>query len=157
MSGKNIKITIPATKDSFYTIYAQGVSQGAFLNPERKEYDVFLDAAYPIILFFTFKNYRRAFVCIDSARISTNIYKFSCVNKELSVISILRGRALDRFKRSLNYLCKHTANRCSTYDIRFYWQLAYLAKRALNSNQNLKLLAAQYDTERNLALEEIHK
>lgn len=73
---------------------------------------------------------------------------------ELAVISQLRGRAYDRFKRSLRFLCKHTDERCRKFDLRFYWQLAWLSKMGLNSNLNLKLLAEKYDEERNLALSE---
>ncbi len=152
MPGKNIRISIPAAKNSFFTIYAEGVSFGVFLRPERKEYDVFLDPQYPIILYFTFGKHRRAYICANPDFMQSNVYKFSCSNRSLSVISQLRGRAYDRFKRSLRFLCKHTDERCRKFDIRFYWQLAYLSKKGRNSNLNLKLLAEKYDTERNVAL-----
>lgn len=152
LPGKNIRITVPADKSSPYTVYAEGVSQGAYLRTEWREYDVFLDYAYPIVLFFTFRTHRRAFVCVAPERLGMNVYVFSCASAPLSVLSELRGRAYDRFKRSLRYLCKITDNRCRKFSGRFFWQLAYLAQNGLNSTLNLQLLANKYDSERNLAL-----
>lgn len=148
----NIKISVPAEKNAFYTIYAEGVSYGAYLRPSRREYDVFLDSRYPIILYFTVRNHRRAFVCASPDLMESNIHAFACTEAPLSVIAFLHGRAFDRFKRSLSYLCKYTENRCHEFGIPFYWQLSYLAKNGLNSTMNLRLLAEKYDAERNLAL-----
>lgn len=75
----------------------------------------------------------------------SNIYHFNCANKELAVISQLRGRAYDRFKRSLDWLDKKTNSRWKKYNIQFFWQLAYLSKKGLNSSQNLKFLIDIYD------------
>ncbi len=130
-----------------YTVYAEGVSHGVRLIPERREYEISLDCRHPIVLYFTFRTFRKAYVCIAPEIFGMNIYRFDCASRELAVVSQLRGRAYDRFKRSLAWLRRQTQNRVHKFDIRFYWQLAFLAKKGLNSNLNLKMLAENYDGE----------
>ena len=140
-----IRIDIPTKlQNEKFTVFAEGVSYGAFLNPEKGLYEVYLDYSQPILLYFTLNKSRRLYICTNPENSSTEIVKFPVANKPLSVMATLRGRAFDRFKRSLKYIKKVLKTDCTRYDIKFYWELAYLSNMNLTFSANLKSLVEKY-------------
>lgn len=140
-----IKIDIPTKlQNEKFTVFAEGVSYGAFLNPEKGLYEVYLDYSQPILLYFTLVKSRRLYICTNPENSSTEIVKFPVANKPLSVMATLRGRAFDRFKRSLKYIKKVLKTDCTRYNIKFYWELAYLSNTGLTAAANLRALVEKY-------------
>ena len=140
-----IRIDIPTKlQNEKFTVFAEGVSYGAFLNPEKGLYEVYLDYSQPILLYFTLVKSRRLYICTNPENSSTEIVKFPVANKPLSVMATLRGRAFDRFKRSLKYIKKVLKTDCTRYNIKFYWELAYLSNTGLTAAANLKALVEKY-------------
>lgn len=133
-----LNVRIP--KDAKYTLYAEGVFMG--IEDFGIEYQVTLDFSYPVVLYYTFKKHRRIYIIMKPS--GTEVFRNDDLSETFSIIAQLRGRPLDRFKRSLRYIVKKT--RSHKFSVEFYFKLAFLCQQGENDRLNLnKLLRKNYE------------
>lgn len=132
-----VRVRIP--KNSYYTLFAEGVLLD--LEPEGAGYIASLDFSYPVVLYYTFHHHRRLYVIM---RPSVNeFFHNNDVSSPFSVISQLRGRSFDRFKRSLRYIVRKSKG-FHKFPPEFYFKLSFLCSHQKNDKINLNRLFNKY-------------
>lgn len=123
-----------------YTLYAEGFLCG--IERDGADFLVTLDFSFPVILYYTYRYHRRIYII--SRPCPPCITKSRDVSREFSIISQLRGRSFDRFKRSVKYIADRTGRTCFGFPAAFFWQLSYLCIAGKNDRINLNLLIKKY-------------
>lgn len=123
-----------------YTLYAEGFLCG--IEKDGEDFLVTLDFSFPVILYYTYRYHRRIYII--TRPYPPFAVRNSDVNREFSIISQLRGRSFDRFKRSVKYIADRTGRTCFGYPAAFFWQLSYLCIAGKNDRVNLELLIKKY-------------
>jgi len=142
----SIYVTIPR-KDGELSLFAEGkllskikVPEGFLLEfPQNK----------CIILFYkvNYRQRRLYVVCNPEQMKNIGVYTFEKVNTPMSIVTELRGRGFDEFKRSLEYIKKATNNLVYDMPPVFWWQYGFICKNQKNNRVNLNLLLQKYNLE----------
>lgn len=138
---KNITVFIP--KSGIYTLFAEGsfekkVSEGDFHQIEFREDNI-------LVLFYHFPFHRRLYVTSAPSLFNNeNVHTLDGVDTERSILAQLRGRAFDRFKRSLSYIQEHTDYKCFTYPNEFWLRIIYLMQAGKNSLHNIQSIISEF-------------
>ncbi len=138
----SVRIRIP--KDEYFTTYAEGF----FLGEQIIDNEVYilLDEKYPVILYYTYHNHRRLYICSDPAVTNfKNICSFPNVSKELAVITQLRGRAFDLFKENMDYFNAATKGKVYELPASFFWELSFQCKKKCNTRETINRLWSLYN------------
>lgn len=141
-------ITAKIAKHGIYTSYAEGKILSSL--DKGNYYEIKLSEQSIIILYYHFNFHRRVYICcipekLSSCKLNHPILKFHNVDKNLTVIAELQGRAFDRFKRMCNVIKNYTNGRFYDYSILFFSKLAFLCRYGKNSMVNIKNLCKIFD------------
>jgi hypothetical protein len=119
----HLEVIIPDC-NSFYTLYSDG-------NHAWKTYDQRKKAAlfyYPpgavVVLYYTYPTYREA--CIIRNTHDNSSVSLPGLSKKVSVLFRLRASRVDKLKRAVSWLRKHSA---LAYGDGFYTRLGYLLEQ----------------------------
>ena len=132
-------IAVKVPKSGKYTLYAEGNLLG--MNDQGPYFKLNFDFESPVCLWYTHTQHRRVYIIMKPT-----LYKMESADVigDFSILSQLRGRSFDRFKRSLKYICRITKCACYTFPPAFYYSLSNLAAVGKNSRANLILLTHRY-------------
>ena len=134
-------ITIPPTNGHF-SLFAEGELLSVFSMGPGRESFVTLEDEHPINLFYKINGRRYLYICTSVRDMEyLPVYNFKEVSSPLRVMTVLHGRAYDRYKRSLSYLKKKYVGKSSRFRSVFFMKLAALCKNGMNSNSNIEILA----------------
>lgn len=136
---ESVMVKIPSGAN--YTLYAEGVLLG--MEFYGADYIVSLDFSYPVVLYYTFHYHRRVYVIMRPS--GCDVCRCSDVSSPFSIITQLRGRSFDRFKRSLSYIVKKT-NGFHKFPPEFYFKLSFICSQGKNDMVNLNRLIEKYYT-----------
>lgn len=136
---ENVMVKIPGGAN--YTLYAEGVLLG--MEFYGADYIVSLDFSYPVVLYYTFHYHRRLYIIMRAS--GRDVYRCHDVSSPFSIISQLRGRSFDRFKRSLAYIVKKTSG-FHQFPPEFYFKLSFICSQGKNDMVNLNRLIEKYYT-----------
>lgn len=132
-----IHVLLPDEK-SIYTLFAEGNLINSFKLLNRTH--LTFNAEYPILLYYTFPNHRRLYLCTrDESGIT-----FPGIKEKLRILTQIRGRSFDRFKRSVDYLNKEYHGTIQFMPYSFFWVLSDICKKGHNDSINLDLLYQRY-------------
>lgn len=132
-----VKVRIP--KDSYYTLFAEGVLLS--LEPYGTGHIAALDFSYPVVLYYTFHHHRRLYVIMRPS--VSEIFHNNDVSRPFSIVTQLRGRSFDRFKRSLRYIVRKSKG-YRKFPAEFYFKLSFLCSHQKNDKINLNRLFNKY-------------
>lgn len=145
-----VRVYIPSEQQLF-TIYADG-NLVCIEGDEDSGYNLEFKANQMIALFYHSKFHRRCYItfspdCIHEWKFPS--YNFYLVDQQRVSVSMLQGRAFDRFKRSLEIVKKQVAN-CYRLPPLFWIRFAYLAQQGRNSIENIERLINVFGGENEL-------
>ena len=124
----NITVNVPYSKKMPYTLYAKGFLLEI---PHIDKNGDFVHFKYGggsvIILFYTFEQFRRAYIvtCWESEKDGEGIF-LPGINEKLCLIFTARGRKVDHLKRSIWLLTQEDEYKVFKMPLIFWYRLSYL-------------------------------
>jgi len=123
----HLEITIP-DYNSFYTLYADGNHAWKTYDQIMKKTLIYYPPGALIVLYYTFITYREACVIRFEQNDNENMTALPGLSKNVSLFFRLRASRVDKLKRAVGWLNKHSAGAFSHND-GFYIRLHYLIEQ----------------------------
>ena len=122
----HLEITI-SDKNSFYTLYSEGKHSWKTYDQHEKHTLIYYPPGSVIILYYTYITYREACV-VRFTEINDNSVSLPGLSKKVTVLFRLRASRVDKLKRAVGWLNKHSAGAYTHID-GFYIRLQYLLEQ----------------------------
>lgn len=122
----HLEITI-SDKNSFYTLYSEGNHAWKTYNQKEKHTLIYYPPESVIFLFYTYITYREACV-VRFSEINDNSVSLPGLSKKVTVLFRVKASRVDKLKRAVGWLNKHSAGACSHRD-GFYIRLQYILEQ----------------------------
>ncbi len=132
-------VSVKIPNASYYTLFAEGSLLE--LEPYGNGHIATLDFSYPVVLYYTFHHHRRLYVIMRPSK--GEFFHNNDVSRPFSIITQLRGRSFDRFKRSLRYIVRKSKG-FHEFPAEFYFKLSFLCTHQKNDKINLDRLVQKY-------------
>ena len=123
---KQLEITIP-DRNSFYSIYAEGNHSWKTYNQNKKTTVLYYPAGAAVVLYYTYPTHREA--CIVRNDDGERAIMLPGLSKKVSRLLSLQASRVDKLKRAVGFLNKHSLAGACGHDDGFYVRLGYLIEQ----------------------------
>jgi len=123
--NKHLEINIPDCA-SFYSLYSDGNHSWKTYDRQKKHSLLYYAPGEVVILYYTYPTYREA--CVIRNVPSENAVSLPGLSKKVSLLFRVRASRVDKLKRAIGWLNKHSQGAYSHED-GFYTRLVYLLEQ----------------------------
>lgn len=137
-------VDIPYSKTLSYKLFSQGCTFGV----PHVDNNGFVNFTYPpktvIVLFYTFKDFRRAYIVTEDKNNITELSSLPGVREPIKIIYIAKGRKVDHLKRCLFLLTQRDKYEIFKFPLIFWYKLSSLIQFSGAKNSDITILYNQF-------------
>lgn len=134
-------VNVPFSKKLPYTLFCQGNTLYVPHIDDEGFVEFNYKAGNAVILFYTFKDFRRAYiVCEPKKKDTTELNILPGVSCPIKIIFTAKGKKVDHLKRSLFILTQNDKYEIFKFPLIFWYKLSALIKFSQAQRSDLELL-----------------